>query len=90
MRVVPAESDVMMEFGAKEVALVPPLATVTVGKVNELTPAEKEQDIPLEHELVVVATHVGVPPERARTNPSVPAEVVAIAPVPLPRRIEFD
>ena len=40
-------------------------------------------------ENVVVATHVGTPPESASTWPFVPADVVAIAPVPLPRRIAF-
>jgi hypothetical protein len=40
-------------------------------------------------ESVVVACHVGTPFTSASTWPFVPAEVVAIAPLPLPRRIAF-
>ena len=35
MRVLPAESEVMMEFGAKEVELVPPLETDRVPEMVE-------------------------------------------------------
>ena len=41
-------------------------------------------------ENVVVATHVGTPDTSASTWPFVPADVVDIAPVPLPRSREFD
>ena len=56
MRVVPAESETMIELGAKEVELVPPLET---GSVPEMLDS------------VDVAVHVGTPFDRARTNPSV-------------------
>ena len=74
MRVVPRESDVMMEFGAKDPEFVPPLATVRV---------------PVIVERVVVAVHVGTPETRARTCPSVPADVVDNLCEPLPRTTLF-
>ena len=70
MSVVPAPSEVMMELAAKEVALVPPLETARV---------------PVMVARVVVACQVGTPLTRARTWPSVPAEVVASLWVPLPK-----
>jgi len=41
-------------------------------------------------EKVVVATHVGTPPTSASTCPFVPADVVEIAPLPLPNSSVFD
>ena len=48
-----------------------------IGKVPEIV------------ERVVVACHVGTPPTKAKTKPLVPSDVVAIAPVPLPKRSVF-
>ena len=71
MSVVPKLLEVIIELAGKAVEFVPPLATVTVGKVKELTPAEYEQLMPLEQEEVVVATQVGTPPTKARVKPLV-------------------
>ena len=51
MRVVPAESETMMELAGKAVEFVPPLETVSV---------------PVMVDRVEVATHVGTPLTRAR------------------------
>ena len=42
--VVPAESETMMEFGANDVALVPPLDTATVERVR--APDESDRPVP--------------------------------------------
>src|SRR4029077_3593305 len=71
----PSAEETMIEFGANEVALVPPFAT------------ERSPEIV---ERVVVDCHVGTPFPNARTCPSVPVDVVESCPVPFPKRIEFD
>ena len=45
--------------------------------------------VPVMFASVVVATQVGTPFTRARWNPLVPADVVEIAPEPLPRMMEL-
>jgi hypothetical protein len=54
---------------------------------------EAQETWPWEYERgaakVVVAVHEGTPPTRAKTWPFTPAEVVAIAPEPFPRRMEL-
>ena len=70
----PLAADVMMEFGANEVELVPPLA---IERVPEMFAR------------VVVVCQVGTPLTKAKTKPFVPADVVASLSELLPRRRVF-
>jgi hypothetical protein len=72
---VAPETEIWLAVPAREVT--PVLVTAPFEYVR---PVEK----------VVVACQVGTPETRASTCPLVPEEVVETAPVPLPRRMEFD
>ena len=79
---------VAFKFAVVVPASVPvPEAYKTVPDVYEVRPVPPfaTARVPVISARVEVATHVGVVPFKASTYPAVPAEVVARAPVPLPK-----